>query len=223
MSSTHPTDAAATAFRSAIEMLARTIPGSYVETGPTGTLLAVTHAAVPALNPILSAAAEPDAAEIAEFASKKVGPARGASGSAPSRPRRSVGSRTSTASPQFRGRLSCSCRRPTGKEPTTFRYAAWRVASPASSPVGFRNDGHLGLGNFATLPDVDGDGYTRAVAEAMLQDGLAAGVHTAYLHATHAEAPLFERLGFRKTGQWTRCSALSDRADPSGYGRRTGP
>jgi hypothetical protein len=32
------TDAAAAAFRSAIELLAVTIPGSFVETGPNGTL-----------------------------------------------------------------------------------------------------------------------------------------------------------------------------------------
>jgi hypothetical protein len=72
------TDAAAAAFRSAIKLLAVTIPGSFVETGPNGTLLAVTHAAVPALNAVLSSAATPDAAEIAalaETAAKEAGQA----------------------------------------------------------------------------------------------------------------------------------------------------
>ncbi|RKR89925.1 acetyltransferase (GNAT) family protein [Micromonospora pisi] len=78
MTENDSTAKAALAFQSGIEELAATIPGSYRERGANGTLLALTHAMVPALNPILSAAAKPDSAEIvalAEVAERESGQA----------------------------------------------------------------------------------------------------------------------------------------------------
>lgn len=61
-------DPSAAAFADGIELLASAVPGAFHTRGPRGTLLALTHAAVPALNPILSPAAEPPATEIADLA-----------------------------------------------------------------------------------------------------------------------------------------------------------
>ncbi|MEV4495705.1 GNAT family N-acetyltransferase [Micromonospora arborensis] len=78
MTENDSTAKAALAFQAGIEDLAAAIPGSYRERSANGTLLALTRAMVPALNPILSAAATPDAAEIAalaEVADRESGPA----------------------------------------------------------------------------------------------------------------------------------------------------
>ncbi|MEO3742534.1 GNAT family N-acetyltransferase [Plantactinospora sp. B5E13] len=78
MTENYSTAKAALAFLSGMEDLAAAIPGTYRERGANGSLLALTRAMVPALNPILSAAATPDAAEIAalaEVAARESGPA----------------------------------------------------------------------------------------------------------------------------------------------------
>ena len=69
-------DSSALAFRAAIEMLAEATPGAHHELRAHGTLLAITGAMIPALNPILSPAAEPDVDEIvalAEVAGREAG------------------------------------------------------------------------------------------------------------------------------------------------------
>ncbi|WP_127500817.1 GNAT family N-acetyltransferase [Actinoplanes solisilvae] len=71
-------DSSAAAFADGIELLAAAVPGAFQTRGPQGTLLALTHAAVPALNPILSPASAPPAAEIADLAAVAADKADGA-------------------------------------------------------------------------------------------------------------------------------------------------
>lgn len=64
------TSHAAEAFRTAVEMLADTLPNGYAERGPGGSLLAVTGSQIPALNGILSVRPTPDAAELGPLSDK---------------------------------------------------------------------------------------------------------------------------------------------------------
>jgi ribosomal protein S18 acetylase RimI-like enzyme len=61
-------DAAAHAFKSAMERLVGVVPGATGRSGSQGTLLALTRSQIPALNVVMSTAKKPDAGEIAELA-----------------------------------------------------------------------------------------------------------------------------------------------------------
>ncbi|WP_433359484.1 GNAT family N-acetyltransferase [Actinoplanes sp. CA-142083] len=244
------TDSSAAAFRDGMEMIAAAVPGSYHLRGEHGTLLALTHAAVPALNPILSPAATPDPVEIATLA----GVAAQQSGGAPWSIRLrgeptgevvEVADRhglTSTVSQPFMTRALTGdvpetkpvVRRLAASEYETFAavlaggfgappqiisavYGPQVLAHPAvaayvaeddsgmavAAGVSIRTDGHLGIGNVATLEPFRRQGYAYALTATLLNDGRASGAHTAYLHATDDVVPFFERLGFETRENWT--------------------
>lgn len=227
---------------------------SSVESGAHGTLLAVTHAAIPALNPVLSSASEPDDSEIAVLASTATQKAGQAPWSIrvreePSDAVRRIADRhglvVASRQPFMllplapRGGPAVRVRRLTGKESTVFArilgagfgappqiveaiytpevldhplinaYAAEdELGASVSAGVSFLNDGYLGIGNLATVPELQHHGFGQAVAETILREGRAAGAHTAYLHSTDAALDLFERLGFRTVEHWTTLSAF---------------
>lgn len=87
--------------------------------------------------------------------------------------------------------------------PEVSAYVAEQDGVAVAVGQGFVTDGHLGVGNIATLPDHRRHGHARAVAEAILHGGRNAGAHTTYLHSTDEALALFEGLGFRLREHWT--------------------
>ncbi|MFI6762800.1 GNAT family N-acetyltransferase [Micromonospora sp. NPDC050417] len=260
MTENDSTAKAALAFQAGIDELAAAIPGSYRERGAHGTLLAVTHAMVPALNPILSAAAKPDAAEIAalaEVADRESGQApwsirlRGEpdaeivrtatrygltttsrqpfmvvsiEGSGPARPELASEVRvrrlSGNESDVFAAVLSAGFGAPPEMisaiytpdvldNPIVSAYVAENDRGDAvSAGVAFLNDQYLGLANISTVPEFQRQGHGRALTEAILRDGHAAGARTAYLHASEPSLPFFESIGFSTKEYWTMLSAF---------------
>ncbi|MFI5892241.1 GNAT family N-acetyltransferase [Actinoplanes sp. NPDC051513] len=244
------TDSSAAAFRDGMEMIAAAVPGSYHTRGEHGTLLAITHADVPALNPILSPAAVADPAEIAALAGIAAERSGGSPWSIrlrgePSPEIREIAGRhglaTDTTQPFMTRPLTgdvpetkATVRRLEAAEYETFAavlaggfgalpeivsavyspqvlvhpgIAAYLAEDDSGTPVAagvtIRNDRHLGLGSVATLEPSRRQGHAYALTATMLNDGRAAGAHTAYLHATDEVVPFFEALGFETRETWT--------------------
>lgn len=82
-------------------------------------------------------------------------------------------------------------------------YAVEEEGVAVAVGQGFVTDGHLGIGNIGTLPDHRRRGHGRALAEAIMRGGRAAGARTAYLHSTDEALGVFEGLGFRTREHWT--------------------
>jgi GNAT superfamily N-acetyltransferase len=76
----------------------------------------------------------------------------------------------------------------------------------AAAGIGFRNDGHLGLGNIATVPEFRHRGYATALVETLMSHGHLAGAHTAYLHSHDDTLSFFTRFGFADVETWTTLS-----------------
>jgi GNAT superfamily N-acetyltransferase len=63
--------------------------------------------------------------------------------------------------------------------------------------------GQVGVTNIGTLPGWRGKGYGRAMTEAVLSDGFAAGATGGYLLASPDGLPLYTSMGFRVVEHWT--------------------
>lgn len=61
----------------------------------------------------------------------------------------------------------------------------------------------IGVFNIAVVPSARGRGLGRALTEAALRDGVAAGADAAYLHASPMGRPLYEAMGFSLVETWT--------------------
>lgn len=88
-------------------------------------------------------------------------------------------------------------------QPFVRGYLAEVDGKPAGAGLAILTERHVGLANIGTLHDHRRQGVARAVTEAILRDGRAAGAHTAYLHSSDEALPLFERAGFRTEESWT--------------------
>ncbi|MFG2357820.1 GNAT family N-acetyltransferase [Streptomyces sp. NPDC048521] len=87
-------------------------------------------------------------------------------------------------------------------QPFVQAYLAEVDGVPAGAGLAILTERHVGLANIGTLRDHRRRGVGRAVTEAILRDGRAAGAHTAYLHSSDEALPLFERAGFRTEESW---------------------
>ncbi|MGW1092634.1 GNAT family N-acetyltransferase [Streptomyces sp. NPDC002596] len=86
-------------------------------------------------------------------------------------------------------------------------YVADVDGVPAVAGLAVLTERHGGLANIGTLPEYRRRGLGRAVTEAALRDGRAAGARTAYLHSSDEAVPLFEQVGFRTEESWTSFTA----------------
>ncbi|MFD6531026.1 GNAT family N-acetyltransferase [Streptomyces sp. NPDC060184] len=92
-------------------------------------------------------------------------------------------------------------------QPFVRAYVAEVDGVAAAAGLAILTERHVGLANIGTLPEYRGRGLGRAVTEAILRDGRAAGARTAYLHSGDESVPLFERAGFRTEESWTLLTA----------------
>ncbi|WP_147458763.1 GNAT family N-acetyltransferase [Micromonospora sp. BL4] len=82
-------------------------------------------------------------------------------------------------------------------------YLAEEFGRPIGTGLGMRTAGVVGVFNIAVVPSARGRGLGRAVTEAVLLDGVAAGADAAYLHASAMGRPLYESMGFHLVENWT--------------------
>lgn len=75
---------------------------------------------------------------------------------------------------------------------------------PVTTGVGFTRGDWVGVFNIATPPAHRRRGYGAAVTMRAVRDGLADGARWAWLQASPAGRPVYERLGFRTLTSW-RC------------------
>ncbi|MBG7702873.1 GNAT family N-acetyltransferase [Streptomyces sp. MC1] len=93
------------------------------------------------------------------------------------------------------------------RQPFVRAYLAEVDGVPAGAGLAILTERHVGLANIGTLRDHRRQGVGRAVTEAILRDGRAAGAHTAYLHSSDEALPLFEQVGFRTEESWATFTA----------------
>ncbi|MGW0858436.1 GNAT family N-acetyltransferase [Streptomyces sp. NPDC002690] len=86
-------------------------------------------------------------------------------------------------------------------------YVAEVDGVAAAAGLAILTERHVGLANIGTLPEYRGRGLGRAITEAILRDGRAAGARTAYLHSSDEAVSLFERAGFRTEESWASFTA----------------
>ncbi|MEU8327608.1 GNAT family N-acetyltransferase [Micromonospora sp. NPDC048839] len=82
-------------------------------------------------------------------------------------------------------------------------YLAEESGRPVGTGLGMRTSDVLGVFNIAVVPAARGRGVGRAITEAVLRDGIAAGVEAAYLQSSAVGRPLYEAMGFRLVENWT--------------------
>ncbi|MFG3640887.1 GNAT family N-acetyltransferase [Micromonospora sp. NPDC047762] len=82
-------------------------------------------------------------------------------------------------------------------------YLAEESGSPVGTGLGIRTSGVIGVFNIAVVPSARGRGLGRALTEAAVRDGVAAGADAAYLHASPMGRPLYEAMGFALVETWT--------------------
>ncbi|MEU8181241.1 GNAT family N-acetyltransferase [Micromonospora sp. NPDC049044] len=82
-------------------------------------------------------------------------------------------------------------------------YLAEESGRPVGTGLGLRTAGVLGVFNIAVVPSARGRGLGRAITEAVLRDGVAAGTEAAYLQSSEMGRPLYETMGFRLVENWT--------------------
>ncbi|MFF4763209.1 GNAT family N-acetyltransferase [Streptomyces sp. NPDC001292] len=88
-------------------------------------------------------------------------------------------------------------------QPFVRAYVAELDGVPAAAGLAILTEEHVGLANIGTVSDYRHLGLGRAVTEAILRDGYAAGARTAYLHSSEEALSLFEHAGFRTAEFWT--------------------
>ncbi|MET8352081.1 MULTISPECIES: GNAT family N-acetyltransferase [unclassified Micromonospora] len=82
-------------------------------------------------------------------------------------------------------------------------YLAEELGRPVGTGLGMRTAGVVGVFNIAVVPSARGGGFGRAITEAVLRDGIAAGADAAYLHSSAMGRPLYESMGFGLVENWT--------------------
>ncbi|MGI8331847.1 GNAT family N-acetyltransferase [Actinomadura scrupuli] len=87
--------------------------------------------------------------------------------------------------------------------PWAAAYLVRNEGEPVATGFGARAGEHIGVFNIATPPRHRRRGYGRAVTEAILRDGFAAGARSAFLQASDEGYSLYESLGFRTVETWT--------------------
>ncbi len=74
---------------------------------------------------------------------------------------------------------------------------------PVTTGFGFTVGSHVSIFSVATPPDRRRNGYGAAVTARAASDGLASGADWAWLQASPAGFPVYERLGFRTMESWS--------------------
>jgi GNAT superfamily N-acetyltransferase len=87
--------------------------------------------------------------------------------------------------------------------PGVTAYIAEYDGTAVATALGMMVDDCVAVFNISTHPLHRKKGLGQAVTEAVLRDGRAAGATVAFLHATEAGQPLYERMGFRVVERWT--------------------
>ncbi|MDG4808843.1 GNAT family N-acetyltransferase [Micromonospora sp. WMMD1120] len=82
-------------------------------------------------------------------------------------------------------------------------YLAEESGAAIGTALGMRTPGVVGVFNIAVAPSARGRGLGRALTEAVLRDGVAAGADAAYLHSSAMGRALYESLGFALVETWT--------------------
>ncbi|MDG4759128.1 GNAT family N-acetyltransferase [Micromonospora sp. WMMD710] len=78
---------------------------------------------------------------------------------------------------------------------------------PVGTGFGIRTPDAIGVYNIAVVPSARGRGLGRALTEAALRDGVAAGARWAFLLPSVMGQPLYESMGFRLVDNWTMFTA----------------
>ncbi|MFD6681657.1 MULTISPECIES: GNAT family N-acetyltransferase [Micromonospora] len=86
-------------------------------------------------------------------------------------------------------------------------YLAEESGRPVGTALGMRAPGVIGVFNIGVVPSARGRGLGRALTEAVLRDGIAAGADIAYLHSSPMGRPLYESMGFTLVQNWTMLTA----------------
>ncbi|MEO3773338.1 GNAT family N-acetyltransferase [Micromonospora sp. B9E7] len=86
-------------------------------------------------------------------------------------------------------------------------YLAEESDRPVGTALGLRTPGVIGVFNIGVVPSARGRGLGRALTEAVLRDGIAAGADAAYLHSSPMGRPLYESMGFVLVDTWTMLAA----------------
>ncbi|MFE9191979.1 GNAT family N-acetyltransferase [Micromonospora sp. NPDC007208] len=86
-------------------------------------------------------------------------------------------------------------------------YLAEESGRPVGTGFGIRTPDAIGVYNIAVVPSSRGRGLGRAITEAVLHDGVAAGAEWAYLLPSVMGRPLYESMGFRLVTSWTMFTA----------------
>lgn len=83
-------------------------------------------------------------------------------------------------------------------------YVGEMYGAPVATGYALTQGAAIGVFNIATLRPFRGRGFGSAVTARAVADGAAAGAEWAWLQATAAGYPVYERLGFRTVERW-RC------------------
>jgi hypothetical protein len=82
-------------------------------------------------------------------------------------------------------------------------YLGEVAGEPVTTGMGVTVGSYVAIFNIATPPNHRGNGYAAAVTARAASDGLAAGATWAWLQASHAGFPVYERLGFYTVESWS--------------------
>ncbi|MEU5960475.1 GNAT family N-acetyltransferase [Micromonospora parva] len=91
-------------------------------------------------------------------------------------------------------------------------YLAEESGRPIGTALGISAPGVVGVFNIGVVPSARGRGLGRALTEAVLRDGVAAGADVAYLHSTPMGRQLYESMGFALVETWTLLTARTSEA-----------
>ncbi|MEH0930172.1 GNAT family N-acetyltransferase [Micromonospora sp. CPCC 205558] len=91
-------------------------------------------------------------------------------------------------------------------------YLAEESERPVGTALGMLTPGVVGVFNIGVVPSARGRGLGRALTEAVLRDGIAAGADAAYLHTSPMGRPLYESMGFALVETWTMFSSRPSEA-----------
>lgn len=86
--------------------------------------------------------------------------------------------------------------------PGTRCYVGEVDGVPVTTGLGRLTSDLTGIFNIATLPEHTRHGYGAAITRRAVADGFADGAHTAWLQASAAGEPVYERIGFRTVENW---------------------
>ena len=91
-------------------------------------------------------------------------------------------------------------------------YLAEESERPVGTALGMLTPGVVGVFNIGVVPSARGRGLGRALTEAVLRDGIAAGADAAYLHTSPMGRPALRVDGLRARGDLDHVSSRPSEA-----------